>query len=313
VVARDHYPFGEEVTATGNNQKKFTGHYRDSETGMDYAGARYHHPTMGRWLGVDPMKGDISNPQRLNGYAYCLNDPINFIDPNGADPQQASQETPYRPATPVTYSVTVTGRLPRGTVAGMAGGIGGGLDYFLPIEDNPVPELEGGGFDGEAACRSITSFSGSANQTLTMSAGFNIFTDDVPESARGLVNNLISFFEGTEIGQAILNYLNSINQKIDLVFTNRLVFSGPDGIRAGETNLNTGDIAIHLQTILAMERIGRGERGLSFTRVLAHEFGHSLFRIDDGDPSFDEYAKCMEKYVDVTSINRNKGRGRAVF
>ncbi len=83
----DHYPFGEEwvwaCRATGN---RYTGHLRDQETGNDYAGARYYANTRGRWLSVDPVRGDMSNPQRLNRYAYVLNDPVNCVDPDGMSP-----------------------------------------------------------------------------------------------------------------------------------------------------------------------------------------------------------------------------------
>ena len=31
----------------------------------------------------DPQEGDITNPQSLNTYAYSLNNPIKYLDPNG--------------------------------------------------------------------------------------------------------------------------------------------------------------------------------------------------------------------------------------
>jgi hypothetical protein len=34
---------------------------------------------------VDPVLGDISNPQRLNRYAYVGNDPVNIVDPDGME------------------------------------------------------------------------------------------------------------------------------------------------------------------------------------------------------------------------------------
>ena len=34
---------------------------------------------------MDPVLGDGSNPQRLNRYGYVLNDPVNYVDPDGAD------------------------------------------------------------------------------------------------------------------------------------------------------------------------------------------------------------------------------------
>jgi RHS repeat-associated protein len=73
-----YFPFGQEKpSATANNVEKFTGYYRDAETGLDYADQRYHNPGTGRFLTADPI-GD-----GLNWYAYADGDPINVVDPTG--------------------------------------------------------------------------------------------------------------------------------------------------------------------------------------------------------------------------------------
>jgi RHS repeat-associated protein len=80
----DHYPYGETwVPGAPGDQHRYTGHLRDAESGNDIAGARYYSSARGRWLGVDPVPGDLANPQRLNRYAYVLNNPINYVDPDG--------------------------------------------------------------------------------------------------------------------------------------------------------------------------------------------------------------------------------------
>jgi RHS repeat-associated protein len=80
----DHYPYGETWVPGGSgDQHRYTGHLRDAESGNDYAGARYYSNICGRWLSVDPVAGDLANPQRLNRYAYVLNNPINYLDPDG--------------------------------------------------------------------------------------------------------------------------------------------------------------------------------------------------------------------------------------
>ena len=73
--------------ACGQNYK-FTGKERDSETGLDYFGARYYGSNMARLLSADPLMINalrIVNPQRLNLYAYAVNNPLTFIDPDGKD------------------------------------------------------------------------------------------------------------------------------------------------------------------------------------------------------------------------------------
>jgi RHS repeat-associated protein len=65
---------------------KFTGKERDTESGLDYFGARYYASSMGRFMSPDPSGlyyADQTNPQSFNLYAYALNNPLKFIDPTG--------------------------------------------------------------------------------------------------------------------------------------------------------------------------------------------------------------------------------------
>ena len=81
-----YYPWGQEKpSATGNNTEKFTGYFRDAETGLDYALNRYHQPGMGRFLTPDPFMGSEvpSIPGSWNRYTYVADDPVNYNDPSG--------------------------------------------------------------------------------------------------------------------------------------------------------------------------------------------------------------------------------------
>jgi len=71
--------------AANANQAGFTGHMKDSETGLNYMQARYYDPVIGRFLSVDPMgMMDMDmNPGYFNRFAYTFNNPINLIDPDG--------------------------------------------------------------------------------------------------------------------------------------------------------------------------------------------------------------------------------------
>jgi RHS repeat-associated protein len=67
---------------------QFTGKERDTETGLDYFGARYYSSVQGRFTSVDPSRKsiDINNPQTWNRYSYALNNPLAYVDRNGKWP-----------------------------------------------------------------------------------------------------------------------------------------------------------------------------------------------------------------------------------
>jgi RHS repeat-associated protein len=88
----DFYPFGGErvLTDTDPNQYKFTGKERDTESALDYFGARYYSSQFGRFMTPDwdaaPTTvpyADFGNPQSLNLYTYVGNNPITTFDTDG--------------------------------------------------------------------------------------------------------------------------------------------------------------------------------------------------------------------------------------
>jgi RHS repeat-associated protein len=82
------YPFGDGPTCYGADatEKRFTGKERDTESGLDYFGARYYGSSMGKWSSPDPsglLLADPLNPQSFNLYSYVGNNPVRFFDPDG--------------------------------------------------------------------------------------------------------------------------------------------------------------------------------------------------------------------------------------
>lgn len=75
--------------------QRFTGKERDTETSLDYFGARYYGAQVERFTspdsvgdGLDPVPvpwANFENPQSLNLYAYVRNDPLSNSDPDGND------------------------------------------------------------------------------------------------------------------------------------------------------------------------------------------------------------------------------------
>jgi len=84
VGRQGHFPFGESWYSVNTTTKwQFTSFERDTESGNDYAMARYHMNRVGRFSSPDLLAGLIGDPQSLNRYAYVANDPLNGVDPLG--------------------------------------------------------------------------------------------------------------------------------------------------------------------------------------------------------------------------------------
>jgi RHS repeat-associated protein len=113
----DYLPFGEEIgsaiggrtvgmgySAADSTRQKFTQKERDNESGLDYFLARYYSSAQGRFTSPDEFQGgpdefwilgtgdsekqalpyaDTTNPQSLNKYQYCYNNPVRYVDPDG--------------------------------------------------------------------------------------------------------------------------------------------------------------------------------------------------------------------------------------
>jgi RHS repeat-associated protein len=86
--SEDYYPYGQEINygVTCPQNYKFTGYERDAETGLDYALVRYYNDRLARFMSPDPLGGDVTNPQTLNGYSYVINSPCSLSDPWGLSP-----------------------------------------------------------------------------------------------------------------------------------------------------------------------------------------------------------------------------------
>ena len=55
----------------------------DKETGLYYYNARFYDPEDGRFLTQDTYRGENMEPDTLHLYAYCANNPVNYVDPSG--------------------------------------------------------------------------------------------------------------------------------------------------------------------------------------------------------------------------------------
>jgi RHS repeat-associated protein len=84
---KDYMAFGEEASSaqrtanpnydSSETRKGYTGYEKDTESGLEFAQARYYNSTHGRFSSVDPLtaSASIKNPQTFNRYSYVLNSP----------------------------------------------------------------------------------------------------------------------------------------------------------------------------------------------------------------------------------------------
>lgn len=63
---------------------RYRGYYFDTETGLYWVQTRYYNPEWCRWISPDSLSYlDPEAAHGLNLYAYCGDNPVNFIDPTG--------------------------------------------------------------------------------------------------------------------------------------------------------------------------------------------------------------------------------------
>ncbi|MEK6289733.1 MAG: RHS repeat-associated core domain-containing protein [Acidobacteriota bacterium] len=134
----DYLPFGEEIPSTigvrgsvggysgaDSTRQKFTQKERDNESGLDYFLARYYSSAQGRFTSPDEFTGgpdelysfaedasdnptfyaDIFQPQSLNKYQYCLNNPLAYVDPDGHQGHQITRALERAAQTPAGQEV----------------------------------------------------------------------------------------------------------------------------------------------------------------------------------------------------------------
>jgi RHS repeat-associated protein len=76
------YRAGRSATEVSQKRYRYCGKERDEETGLYYYGMRYYAAWICRFISVDPLQHKYPN---LSPYAYCANNPIRYIDPDGRD------------------------------------------------------------------------------------------------------------------------------------------------------------------------------------------------------------------------------------
>jgi len=86
-------PYGHTTKqGTTHNPFLYVGRYgvMDDGNGLHYMRARYYKEEIGRFMSLDALMGEVTEPQSLNRYAYALGNPVMGVDPSGMSCEMTS-------------------------------------------------------------------------------------------------------------------------------------------------------------------------------------------------------------------------------
>ena len=75
----------ESATVLARNPFLYRGYRFDAETGLYYLNSRYYAPESGRFINADSFVSTGQGVLGSNMFAYCENNPANYVDNNGTD------------------------------------------------------------------------------------------------------------------------------------------------------------------------------------------------------------------------------------
>ena len=87
VASYEYDAWGKVLSATGSmaekNPLRYRGYYYDTETGFYYLQSRYYDPVNRRFINADSYSSTGQGFVGTNMFAYCNNNPVINVDPNG--------------------------------------------------------------------------------------------------------------------------------------------------------------------------------------------------------------------------------------
>ena len=97
VVQYTYDSWGKPISTTGslsatlgtNQPFRYRGYVYDTETGWYYLQSRYYDPSVGRFVSADVLLSTGQGVIGHNSYAYCLNNPIRYMDEGGESAAEA--------------------------------------------------------------------------------------------------------------------------------------------------------------------------------------------------------------------------------
>ena len=191
----------------------FVGGFHDREAGLIRFGFRDYDPDVGRWSAKDPILfagGDTDQ------YGYCLNDPINLIDPSGQFGVAGFVIGAIAGAYGGFLSGITSGNITAGIIGGAAGAAAGGIvGAFMPHTSTLVGRIVGGaisGFLGGAiggatfkALSEPCASAGEIAQAAAKGAVIGVVTGSISGSIFGATATIDATGLGAYLASAVIN------------------------------------------------------------------------------------------------------------
>jgi RHS repeat-associated protein len=234
----DFYPWGGELqfVANDSNHYKFTGKERDTETNLDYFGARYYSNGLARFItpgwaakATAVPYADFADPQSLNLYTYVRNIPTTRVDAEGhcADDKCAG----------IIVTIKVTSEPAHKTNEEVEGvyktGVSGQATITLTKDGKPLA--------GVSVKETVTATTTKNGNVVSKDPGAN--PNAVKTDAKGQVPDKISLQLTTKkpVTQAVSNAVQTdqATNTFTMQATQTLTFPGPNGATCSCTDQRT--------------------------------------------------------------------------
>ena len=202
--------WGDVCTAPGVQSYKYCGKYLDRKHGLDLYdyGARLYDPAAAFWTSPDPLCEKYYN---ISPYAFCNNNPVTFIDPDGR-----FIDTAWDAA---NVTMGVTSFISNVTVGNIVGAALDGAGLIVDVAATAIPGIPGGAATAIKALKVANSIE---NVTIA-----NYAKKSTPKGRTGRQTRLRELGDEPKLGKADRGWIKQ--ERNNMKRKNRSTIRNPTG------------------------------------------------------------------------------------
>ena len=198
---------GNEITDMSHighiNPIRYRSYYYDGETNLYYLNSRYYSPDICRFLNADSYASTNQGILGQNMFAYCLNNPVAFLDPNGNFSVSIPAEGPGTVTVALdpgeeSFTLTQTDGTYTLSVTPSSGGTGGGSSKVSDV----LSSMSSGMLEETINCAINAALASLTYQNFAQITNFT-------NAASGAVKNICATFNNS-LYTLISPYLNDM-------------------------------------------------------------------------------------------------------